>query len=99
MHDGICRAEDTDGYRERRRKAFEGLTFGESADSIEARMRGQGLAIWEIEDAIAMVSDPDFIRSIKELDMVKRSVMVTSLEIYSILVVEVPVRVLARRRK
>ena len=67
MHDGICRAEDTDEYKERRLKAFEGLTFGEGADSIESRMRGQGLAEWEIEATIAMISDPDFIKSIPSL--------------------------------
>jgi|GEM_PF-2655617 len=79
MHDGICRSEDTPEYRERRRRAFEGLTFSESAESIGALMREQGLADWEIEAATAMVSSPDFMRSINEPNDVNRSVIITSL--------------------
>ena len=76
--DGILRDQGSVEYRELRRKAFSGIGDWDP-DAIASRMEGSGLAEWEIAVAYAMANDGDFIQSLKEPDMPRRSMMISSI--------------------
>ena len=76
--DGILRDQDSTEYRGLRRKAFADLP-GWDPDVITSRMEGSGLAEWEIAVACAMAGDEQFMLTLEEPDMPKRSSMVSSI--------------------
>ena len=76
--DGILRDQDSEGYRDLRRKAFSGIGDWDP-DTIASRMEGSGIAKWEIAVAYAMVGDDEFPQTLKEPDMSRRSMMVSSI--------------------